>query len=271
MRKRNFTLIELLVVIAIIAILAAILLPALQSARERSKGSKCTNNLKQLHTYAQLYTQDHRNLWPMPNALTMDTGNNRGCYLWHLAKARMISMPLDSLTPPDELRCPSIPFKESRKDVVQAYASIYNKNSGTDPVYGIPMNDPGFNTGWRFAAPGNPERYSKPIGPSERLWFIDGIDINGSAEVRFYPEQANATTAGISRPGPIHNGRATLATYAGNVTSISMEESNEYFGAVVNSSGGQITRFSRNVERYMVEGGNGGYEAIFNGDPSWYK
>lgn len=73
-KKAFFTLIELLVVIAIIAILAAMLLPALQQARERGKGAKCYSNLKNLGLAVQNYCDNYKDV--MPHTSWYDVGND---------------------------------------------------------------------------------------------------------------------------------------------------------------------------------------------------
>jgi len=60
-----FTLLELLVVIGIIALLAALLLPALTRAREAGRATACLSNLRQLGLAIQLYTQDYNNRLPI--------------------------------------------------------------------------------------------------------------------------------------------------------------------------------------------------------------
>ena len=78
-RARGFTLIELLVVIAIIAILAALLLPALSQAKAKAQSVKCKNNLHQLGIALRLYVGDF-NAYPF-SAYT-PASNQRNLFLW---------------------------------------------------------------------------------------------------------------------------------------------------------------------------------------------
>jgi prepilin-type N-terminal cleavage/methylation domain-containing protein len=147
---KGFSLVELLLVITILAVLAALLMPALRAARDRAKNAQCVNNSRQIGVGLNGYLQDNNQLFPYMNpAFTHQSWPAAQARLWNKQIAAYVGG-LNSVPAAQLFYCPSNPWPvPTGLTLAQNPPTLYGLNSTLLPSNwhdssGInPTNEPG--------------------------------------------------------------------------------------------------------------------------------
>jgi prepilin-type N-terminal cleavage/methylation domain-containing protein len=175
-RRRGFTIVELLVVIAIIAVLAAMLIPAVQKVREAASRAACSNNLKQQILAVHLYGDSFSGQVPPANFLDPQTGAQGSTYFALLPYLEQNSLFYTNVqngqgyqgagsTPLKIFQCPSDP-------------TLGNGMAGGQGLSSYSMNTVLFAPGNTGAQPGGGTSYTIatiPDGTSNTVAFVEQI------------------------------------------------------------------------------------------------
>jgi prepilin-type N-terminal cleavage/methylation domain-containing protein/prepilin-type processing-associated H-X9-DG protein len=205
--RRGFTLVELLVVIAIISLLAALLLPALRSARDRAESVMCQSNLRTLGQGLHMYCADYDDKVPFAWSSPYDTvvygdpwwpygGGNPCTFVYpYVETIRVYICPSFQFLP--AMSSPGAPYLLTVNGVIAVKNSQYKSN----PYLGCQGYGPGSYPGWNVSS-GYPVRQWN-IGdfeePTEKVFLFDGL--RKGSPYGSSPQRAAAPDAWLNSTG----------------------------------------------------------------------
>ncbi len=206
--KRKFTLIELLVVIAIIAILAAILLPALSNSRKRARDLKCFSNSKQLGTAYASYVDDYRGFIPLSGQGLSDMASETVGASPNVPKLLRVYLGRPDFKITDALeRMPLFECSELRFDTATTNKFYIGKWLNGLVHFGS-TNKTGV-------------KYNRIKSPSGKTLLLCELDLNRNGSIMFRPKGNSGDASSFDlRSGGHSNGTSGFLFADGHVTAL---------------------------------------------------